>query len=170
MSPNIILDEIKPGMRVLDVGAGSLELATMAVKQGAVVTAVDVREPAVIDSGITFVRSSIEVYSPAESFDVIIARNIFQFIAKETVLDDIIPKLLDSLRPSGTLIIETFSAPPSPQFPKIPTVSSFTLDELIIPRGNLHPAITFTSEGKEMRLRPDGTRQEFFFVECVLKY
>ncbi len=126
---------LKPGMKVLDLGAGDLaHAASMRERGAAEVIAVDKKKPKQVPDGIIFQEQSVEDYMAklpdTDTFDFVLARNIFQFMDKNLVLNTLLKKLVEHIRPSGIIAIETFNKPPEPNFEK-PNKSFYSLSELI---------------------------------------
>jgi SAM-dependent methyltransferase len=91
-----------PPARVLEVGCGKGELARALARVGHSVTAMDPRAP----EGPIFRRVGIEEFSDAEPFDHVVASLSLHHVED---LGRALDKVVDSLRPGGTLVVVEFA-------------------------------------------------------------
>ena len=91
-----------PPARVLEVGCGKGELARALARAGHCVTAIDPRAP----EGPIFRRVGIEEFSDAEPFDHVVASLSLHHVED---LGRALDKVVDSLRPGGTLVVVEFA-------------------------------------------------------------
>jgi hypothetical protein len=91
-----------PPARVLEVGCGKGELARALARVGHSVTAIDPRAP----KGPIFRRVGIEEFSDAEPFDHVVASLSLHHVED---LGRALDKVVDSLRPGGTLVVVEFA-------------------------------------------------------------
>ena len=91
-----------PPARVLEVGCGKGELARALARVGYSVTAIDPRAP----EGPIFRSMGIEEYSDAEQFDHVVASLSLHHVED---LGRALDKVVDSLRPGGTLVVVEFA-------------------------------------------------------------
>ena len=124
---------IKPGWRVLDLGAGEGKQAKQMIELGAKVIAVDRKAPKEMDEAISWNTSLVEEWvadlSNNDIFDAILARNSLQFFDKDIVRNELLPILSNHLKSGGLFEIETFYKEPVPPFDH-PFKSLWTEDEL----------------------------------------
>ncbi len=98
-----VLDQIgDPPARVLEVGCGKGELARALARVGHSVTAIDPRAP----EGPIFRSVGIEEFSDAEPFDHVVASLSLHHVED---LGRALDKVVDSLRPGGTLVVVEFA-------------------------------------------------------------
>jgi SAM-dependent methyltransferase len=98
-----VLDQIgDPSARVLEVGCGKGQLARALARAGHCVTAIDPRAP----EGPIFRSVGIEEFSDAELFDHIVASLSLHHVKD---LGRALDKVVDSLRPGGTLVVVEFA-------------------------------------------------------------
>jgi 2-polyprenyl-3-methyl-5-hydroxy-6-metoxy-1,4-benzoquinol methylase len=129
---NTFLDCVKPGSKVLDLGAGEGIYTQMFLDQGASVTAVDTRPPAFDDAKLIVKKMTVEDFCRVEEtgrYNLVFARNVIQFLDKNWVFENLFPWLEDHLEPDGVIAIETFYQDPEPPFDH-PMSSLYRLDEL----------------------------------------
>ena len=111
---------LKPGWRVLDLGAGEGKQAKIITGLGATVVAVDIKSPKVNIPLVTWNTLSIEewIKRPFDNnpFDAVLARNIFQFFEKEYLKGVLVPGLSERLKSEGLIAVETFYKEPDPPF------------------------------------------------------
>ena len=162
MDKRMILDKIKPGMRILEGGAGNLSFAQEMAEKGAVVTAVDIRQPSTIPSGVDFKKADIIDFRPDIKYDVIVLLNVLQFCEKTAVLESLLPRLLQALMHGGLLCIETFSAVPEPPLPI--TVRSVYSTQDFVGEGE----VVFESDGTES-VTQDGVVRMFHYLDYVFR-
>ena len=91
-----------PPARVLEVGCGKGELARALARVGHSVTAIDPRAP----EGLIFRSVGIEEFSDAEPFDHVVASLSLHHVED---LGRALDKVVDSLRPGGTLVVVEFA-------------------------------------------------------------
>jgi SAM-dependent methyltransferase len=91
-----------PPARVLEVGCGKGELARALARVGHSVTAIDPRAP----EGPIFRSVGIEEFSDAEPFDHVVASLSLHHVED---LGRALDKVVDSLRPGGTLVVVEFA-------------------------------------------------------------
>ena len=91
-----------PPARVLEVGCGKGELARALARAGHRVTAIDPRAP----EGPIFRSVGIEEFSDAEPFDHVVAGLSLHHLED---LGRALDKVVDSLRPGGTLVVVEFA-------------------------------------------------------------
>lgn len=129
---NTFIDCIKPGCRVLDLGAGEGKFTQMFLERGAIVTAVDTQPPAFQDAKLTVKKMKIEDFCASkgnEHYDLAFARNVIQFLDKSWVYETLFPWIDKHLVKGGIVAIETFYQDPEPPFDHSMT-SLYTLKEL----------------------------------------
>jgi len=132
-----ILDQfyslLKPGWRVLDLGAGEGKQAKQMTDLGMKVTAVDSKKPQEQDPAVSWnvlpIQEWIITLSNNDIFDAILARNSLQFFKKDMAQDELFPILSKHLKSGGLLAIETFYKDPEPPFER-PFWSYWDEDEL----------------------------------------
>ena len=116
---SIFLNHIKPGHKVLDLGAGSGDFSQMFADKGAIVTAVDSKIPVDLGESIIPKKMKIEEFIAHENderYDLIFLRNILQFLDKQWVFDVLLPWFQGHLNTGGIIGIETFYQEPEPAF------------------------------------------------------
>jgi SAM-dependent methyltransferase len=91
-----------PPARVLEVGCGKGELAQALARAGHCVIAIDPRAP----EGPIFQSVGIEEFSDAEPFDHVVASLSLHHVED---LGRALEKVVDSLRPGGTLVVVEFA-------------------------------------------------------------
>jgi SAM-dependent methyltransferase len=91
-----------PPARVLEVGCGKGQLARALARVGHSVTAIDPRAP----EGPIFRSVGIEEFSDAEPFDHVVASLSLHHVED---LGRALDKVVDSLRPGGTLVVVEFA-------------------------------------------------------------
>jgi SAM-dependent methyltransferase len=91
-----------PPARVLEVGCGKGQLARALARVGHSVTAIDPRAP----EGPIFRSVGIEEFSDAEPFDHVVASLSLHHLED---LGRALDKVVDSLRPGGTLVVVEFA-------------------------------------------------------------
>jgi cyclopropane fatty-acyl-phospholipid synthase-like methyltransferase len=129
---NTFLDYIKPGQKVLDLGAGEGKFAQMFLDRGAIVTAVDKQPPAFQDPALIVKKIKIEDFCAVESdecYDFIFARNVIQFLDRSWIYEVLFPWIDQHLSDGGIVAIETFYQNPEPPFSRQMN-SLWTLTEL----------------------------------------
>ncbi len=168
MNKNLIIKSIVPGMTVLDVGAGDFELAKKLALAGARVTAVDVRQPSTLPDGITFFQTDIVDYKTNDLYDVILLMNVLQFLKKDQVMDDVLPRLLSMLKTEGSMYIETFSKNPEPPFPNLPISSTYTEEDFQAAAGKYGFTVSYAASGSET-LTQQAEERTYHYVDCILK-
>jgi len=130
---NIFLACIKPGNKVLDLGAGEGKFTQMFFERGAIVTAVDMQPPTFHNVALIVKKMKIEDFCASEEnehYDLIFARNVIQFLDKLWVFETLFPWMNKHLAPGGIVAIETFYQEPEPPFGHN-MISLYTLKELI---------------------------------------
>lgn len=128
---DLVLKYAKPKGKVLDLGAGQGKQAEQFLLAGFNVTAVDKDLPENINSKIDWHKAKIEEFlkDSNQKYDVIFARNIFQFLDKEYITNDV-PKILKNiLKPGGVIAVRTFYKDSEPSLDKY-FASYYSLDEL----------------------------------------
>lgn len=117
---NAVHDFVKPGMRVLDMGAGVGAAAIRFRDQGAIVTAVDKRSFNNSPEGIEWIFSSVEEFiktCPADrEFELIFIQNLIHFLPKPFVFEELIPWACAHTAPGGMVGIRAFTASPVPSY------------------------------------------------------
>jgi demethylphylloquinol methyltransferase len=113
------LDEMKAGDRVLYIGVGSGEDALEAARSGVQVTCLDL-SAAMIEQGRArfaeaqlpgeFVCADMMHYVPEEPFDVVTC-NFFLNIFTRPVMEQVLARAADFVRPGGKLLIADFAPP-----------------------------------------------------------
>ena len=91
---DIFLGCIKPGHKVLDLGAGEGNFSQMFLDRGAIVTAVDKRPPMFQDVNLTVKKMRIEDFcasADGEQYDLFFVRNVIQFLDKSWVYETLSP-------------------------------------------------------------------------------
>lgn len=167
---NTFLGLIEPGTKLLDLGAGSGKYSNMAVKQGAIVTAVDHKAPKELGPGVTWhtaeIQDWIDGISDTSQFDVVLMRNVLQFLERSYVERALIPKLKEITAPGGHLAIETFWREPDPAF-KRPFTSLWSLNDLKALVDGWE--IILENEFSEDRTALVGSKHEFGITDLVLR-
>lgn len=128
---NIFIENIEPGHKVLDLGAGSGEYSQMFAEKGAQVTAVDSKLPDFLDNSIISHKMSIEDFISEDDsqYDLVFMRNLIQFLDKQWVFESLFPWIEKHLNKDGIIGIATFYKDPVPPFDHSMR-SLYTLDEL----------------------------------------
>lgn len=163
------LSGIKPGQRVLDLGAGGGDFVRMFVDRGARVTAVDPRIPEIQDVMINSKRMEIEEFCAAENpdrYDLIFARNVIQFLDKNWTLENLFPWMEEHTSQQGIIAIETFYKDPEPPFDH-PMRALYTLGELMnyfMPWKDIH-AREYSHQGLDM----NGQARKFFVSSLIVQ-
>jgi demethylphylloquinol methyltransferase len=113
------IDDMCPGQRVLYVGVGPGEEALEAARKGMIVTCIDL-SPGMVDlvrrrfekAGLSgeFVCADIMEYEPEQPFDVVVA-NFFLNIFPRPVMEKIMTRLVELVRPGGDFVVADFGAP-----------------------------------------------------------
>ena len=160
---------LKPGLTVLDLGAGSGRHAKYMAKNGLNVVAVDraANDPHV--PNITWHTMEIQNWLSSipsdEKYDAILMRNIIQFFSSEYIKDTLLPTLLSHLKPDGIVAIETFFRDPEPAFPKRFN-SYWTVEDL----KDLFPQwkVIFATESAEDRSDLHGTGRKFYLTDIIV--
>ena len=110
---------IRPGSRILDMGAGIGTFSQMFADKGALVTAVDIKIREGLDENIASKKLKVEefvMHNSNDIYDVAFMRNILQFLDKEWVFEILFPWLDEHLTRGGVVGIETFYKEPMPPF------------------------------------------------------
>lgn len=127
-----VLDCIKPGHHVLDLGTGDGRFARLFAERGAHVTAVDPEAPTTAEPLIDFKKMPVEEFmSHADTtpYDMVFMRNFIQFLDKQWCFDILFPWVGTRLRGGGILAIHTFYRDPEPPFDH-PMRSLYPINEL----------------------------------------
>jgi demethylphylloquinol methyltransferase len=113
------IEDMCPGQRVLYVGVGPGEEALEAARRGMIVTCIDL-SPGMVDlvrqrfeqAGLTgeFVCADIMQYEPEQPFDVVVA-NFFLNIFPRPIMEKIMTRLVELVRPGGDFVVADFGAP-----------------------------------------------------------
>lgn len=165
------LEYIKPGNKVLDLGAGSGWFARECLAHEAQVTAVDLHPPSETSSDIDWhtvdVKYFIERLPKNEKFDVIFSRNLIQFLDPVWTEEKLIPTLLRHLQPFGIIAIQTFYRDPNPPFEsKVPAIFSLAdLKSMLAPLQAL-----YGKEFSEKSLDMKGISRKFFITNIIAKF
>lgn len=115
----IILNNIRSDITVLDLGSGDGAFARMFAERGAIVTAVDTMFCPPNEESITFQKASVEEFvgrNEASQYDLVFMRNILQFLDKNWVFEELFPWLEGRIKNNGVVGIETFYQDPKPPF------------------------------------------------------
>lgn len=165
------LARVAPGNCVLDLGAGQGTQAQWMARRGALVTAVDKKMPPSGLAGIDWIQSSIEDWFarlPAEArFDAILAKNVFQFLNRDWVLQQLLPDLAARLNPGGLMGIETFYQPPEPAFEWLTETAHYTLADLSAFFFNWK---VLSKQQQPVRTRGlDGVKRKFFLTDLIVQ-
>ena len=165
-----VIKYIRPNFKILDLGAGQGEQARLfaKVKSGVQVVAVDLKEPPKLFNNINWITQDVREYlaETDEKFDLIVLKNILQFLPKEYVLNQLPDVLKNHLKPDSIIAIQTFLKNPEPSFKK-PAESLYFLEELrekfkdmsVIHEDQL------TTDGKDM----EGQMRKFYLTEIIVK-
>lgn len=163
-----VLQYIHPGHKVLDLGAGDGWFARECLMQQAVVTAVDLKPPPVLDRDIDWhtmnVKDFLDRLPTRELFQVIYSRNLIQFLDNAWVRDSLLPQLIQHLQPGGILAIQTFYRDPEPAF-KSTAPSLFTVDDLTALLRQLH--MVYAREFSETSPDMIGVSRKFFITNMI---
>lgn len=158
------------GSRVLDLGSGNGRIAAKLAGRGAQVIAVDrVQQSEPLD-GVTFISAEVvdfvERLPAAKLFDLILLRNLIQFLYFEIVVEQLLPKLQSHLRPGGYIAIGTFYRDPDPPFDR-PAQSVYTLNDLR--QFFTDWTEVFADERKELMNDLRGKERLFFVTELIFR-
>jgi 2-polyprenyl-3-methyl-5-hydroxy-6-metoxy-1,4-benzoquinol methylase len=120
-------------MRILDLGSGNGRIAGRLAERGAKVTAVDRVSSSSHLDGVTFITAEAVAYvdqlAADEKFDLIVLRNLIQFLDGQVVLKHVLPKLMSHVAPDGLIALGTFYRDPDPPFER-PIRSVYTLPDI----------------------------------------
>lgn len=110
----VIEELVQPGMRVLDLGAGSGILSLLAARAGAIVTALEIqRAPAELAQNlgtvyfpdrVTVIREEARQYKPEEPFDLILCEMIDTWLIRELQVQVMNHALEHCLAPGGQVM------------------------------------------------------------------
>ena len=106
---DFFVDRVRPGDRVLDVGAGQGELANdLAVRSGAEVVGIDVKPKSIAfarerfaAAGVQFVESDVLDLVPEGPFDVVVLSNVIEHLEPRV---ELLQRLVAKYRPRRVLI------------------------------------------------------------------
>lgn len=117
---DVFVDAVIPGGSIIDIGAGKGNWSEFFRSKGFRVVAVDVRSrPESLSDAISWEETDAIEWAasqPSDSVDGIFLRNVIQFIESSQVINNLVPHLIRITRPGGVIAIETFTAPPQPDF------------------------------------------------------
>lgn len=123
-----VLEYTKPGMTVLDVGAGSLKTASKLTHDGYNVTALDKRVTAVKKQNkVRFIKADFMTWIPDQHYDIVLLENSAQFMPKYELIKKLIqmsPKIIT---------IRTYCGPPDPDFEEAYSMTYYTSDDFVFP-------------------------------------
>lgn len=104
-----LLDVLKPGLSVLDVGCGSGAITRGIAKYAGRVVGIDRSEELIqlanehnTEQNLSFIVGDIMTYAPAEKFDIITTARTLQWMAGP---EDVIRQLITLLKPGGLLCV-----------------------------------------------------------------
>lgn len=165
-----IIDNIKKGTTIIDIGSGDGFISNEFYKQGAIVKAIDKKtRPANLNKEIVFYNLTLQEFlreKSSEKFDIIFVRNVMQFIDRKEFIENILPKLTKLVNPNGILALATFYAEPILGFDK-PLLATYDLKDLItITNPN---KILLKRQYKCRSLSLDGKIRMFFRTELILR-
>lgn len=113
---------LKPGMRALDLGAGTGKHAMQFLDKGAVVTAVEPISQLERPVGINWYAVSVETFvetCPVDArFDLIFVQNLLHFLPKPWVISTLLPWIGRHTAPGGLVAIRAFTTLPIPPYDK----------------------------------------------------
>jgi len=163
---------VHSGDAALDLGAGKGIHALAMTKKGAFVTALEkkIGEEHIQSSSIQWhsddIRDWVKKTTDTELYNIILAKNLLQFCAKEWVLSTLLPVLKRILKHGGVIGIETFGAPPEPPFAQSHH-SYWSLKELESEFGEWEKIFLYT--GAEQRKDMGGISRKFFITDIILR-
>lgn len=155
---------------ILDLGAGPGRHSALFVGAGHRVTAVD-RQPAPEGlAGVKWIaediREWVERDDETQILDAVFCRNVIQFLDAEFVVEKLLPRLAEMLRPGGVIAIQTFYQAPEPPF-AAPFAAYWRTADLLgclagwtVCHVAEHPAVT-----PDMR----GQVRKFFLTEVIAR-
>jgi 2-polyprenyl-3-methyl-5-hydroxy-6-metoxy-1,4-benzoquinol methylase len=169
---NTFLDCIKPGNKVLDIGAGDGKFAQMFLDRGAIVTAADTKPPTFQDPALIVKKMKIEDFcanEDGEQYDLVFARNVIQFLDKSWVCETLFPWLDKHLAKDGIVAIETFYQDPEPAFTRrMPSL--WTLAELtsfLMTETGLYAKEIYAKQFDHIGFDMNGLMRKFFVTSLI---
>ncbi len=131
---SIVFQNIEPGSKVLDLGAGDGRWSKKFAAVGAKVVAVDRRTSPESIPEIAWQVSEVQKYmnqvGDSDNFDLVFLRHLLQFLPKRDAVESFLPQVSRHVRNGGLVAIQTFFAQPKPSFPN-PVPSLYSLNELL---------------------------------------
>ena len=171
---NIFLDYIKPGYKVLDLGAGEGKFAQMFLDRGATVTAVDTKPAAFQNPALIVKKMKIEDFCASEEgeqYDLVFARNVIQFLDKSWVYDTLFPWIDEHLVKGGIFAVETFYQDPEPAFAR-QMLSLYTVMELssfLVTETKLYAKELYVKQYDYVGLDMSGQMRKFFVSSLIVQ-
>ena len=98
---NLLLARLAMGSRVLEIGCGAGELATMLARRGFEVEAID-RAPR---AEFPAIEASVETYDAEKTFDCVVAMLVLHHVGD---LDGALAKIVRMLTPAGLVAIDDY--------------------------------------------------------------
>lgn len=163
-----LLDHVLPGMRVLDIGAGEGVHAKYFVEKGASVLGIDRSAPNPKINGVSWMTADASDFPWSKSgvFNIIVLRNLIQFLPKDFVLNQLLPELKTHLAPEGFLGIVTFTAAPIPPF-EGSNHSYYSVKELKESLQDMR--VIYETESVGDKNDRNGTQREFHLSEIIVQ-
>jgi len=161
-----VLKDIKPGGKVLDLGAGEGKQAMQFSKLGFDVTAVDKKATKTIQYGIKWHQSNVEDFlsTVSDKYDLIFAKNLLQFLDKGYVRTDFVETIEKIMGDQGIVAIQTFYKSPEPDFDKSCSsyYSSHNLQDIF-----LDFDVLYINQWDGVRSDLRGIKRHFYVSEII---
>ena len=164
----IFISFIKPGHRVLDLGANQGEYSQIFIDNGAKVTAVDYNLPDLLGKDIIVKKMKVEEFinQDSDKYDMVFMSNILQFLEKQWVVEILVPWLDKHMTTDAVIGMRTFYQEPEPPFDH-PMISLYTIGDLthyFMSWQELY-AKQYDHYGPDMK----GNTRHFFISDMIIK-
>lgn len=141
-----ILEYTKPGMTVLDVGAGVLKTANKLTHSGYNVTALDKHIiTAKEQDKIRLIEADFTTWTPDQYYDIVLLENSAQFMDKNVLINKLI-----QMSPE-IIAIRTYYGPPEPDFEVTYSMTYYTPNDLIFPGYSTKIAHQYKRKGVDIK-------------------